>query len=198
MLDSPAASDLLQSPGDGRTIPSGRFVDNVLLGLHARTHRTTDESNNKDSEDALEGDAAEDADAIDPGADDFWDGEDVNIEDEVGPREDIVSIAYSCDSLAFLHSGEFSISDHDLNILRPFAMKIRNNITNLAFNDMSYIFSKAGMENIAKTRSLVRSLSRFEPIRFACCINSCICYAGPYAKLDKCPKCGTSRLNKSG
>jgi hypothetical protein len=91
LLDSPAASDLLQSPGDGRTIPSGRFVDNVLLGLHARTHRTTDESDNEDSEDALEGDAAEDADTIDPGADDFWDGEDVDIEDEVGPREDIVS-----------------------------------------------------------------------------------------------------------
>ena len=54
------------------------------------------------------------------------------------------------------------------------------------------------MENIAKTRLLVRSLARFEPVRFACCINSCICYAGPYAELDECPKCGASRLNESG
>jgi hypothetical protein len=63
---------------------------------------------------------------------------------------------------------------------------------------MSYNFSKAGMENLAKTRSHVRALSRFEPVKFACCINSCICYTGPYADLDKCPKCGTSRLNESG
>ena len=65
--------------------------DNVLLGLHARTHRTTDESDNEDSEDALEGDAAEAADTIDPGTDDFWDGEDVDIEGEVDPRKDVVS-----------------------------------------------------------------------------------------------------------
>ncbi len=77
-------------------------------------------------------------------------------------------------------------------------MKIRNNLTDLAFNDMSCIFSKAGMENLAKTRSHVRSLSRIEPVRFACCINSCICYTGPYAELDECPQCGTSRLSKSG
>ena len=63
----------------------------MLLGLHAQTHRTTDESDNEDSEDTLEGDAAEDADTIDPRADDFWDGEDVDIEDEVGPHEDNVS-----------------------------------------------------------------------------------------------------------
>ena len=90
-LDPPATLDLLQSPGDGRTLPSGRFVDNVLLSLHTRTHRTTDESDNEDSEDALEGDAAEAADTIDPGTDDFWDGEDVDIEGEVDPRKDVVS-----------------------------------------------------------------------------------------------------------
>jgi hypothetical protein len=88
--------------------------------------------------------------------------------------------------------------DHDLDILRPFAMKIRNNLTASTFNEMLYTFSKAGMENLAKTRSHVRALSRFEPVVFACCINSCICYAGQYAELDECPKCGTSRLNESG
>jgi len=77
-------------------------------------------------------------------------------------------------------------------------MKIRNNLTDLAFNDVSYLFSKAGMENLAKTRAHVRSLSRIEPVRFASCINSCICYTGPYTELDECPKCGTSRLNESG
>lgn len=77
-------------------------------------------------------------------------------------------------------------------------MKIRNNLTASTFHEMSYNFSKAGMENLAKTRSHVRALSRFEPVKFACCINSCICYTGSYADLEECPKCGTSRLNESG
>jgi hypothetical protein len=68
------------------------------------------------------------------------------------------------DSLAFLRLGKFSISGHNLDILRPFAMKIRNNLTDLAFNDILCIFSKAGMENLAKMRSHVRSLSHIEPI----------------------------------
>ena len=40
--------------------------------------------------------------------------------------------------LAFLCSGEFSISDHDPDILRPFGMKIRNNLTASIFHEMSY------------------------------------------------------------
>ena len=100
--------------------------------------------------------------------------------------------------LLFLCPDKSSISDYDLDILHPFGMKIRNNLTVSTFHEMSYNFSKAGMENLAKTRSHVRALSRFEPMIFACCINSCICYASPYADLDKCPKCETSRLNESG
>ncbi len=103
-----------------------------------------------------------------------------------------------CDSLAFLCSGESFISDYDLDILHLFTMKIRNNLTASTFHEMSYNFSKAGMESLAKTRSHVRVLSCFGPVKFACCINSCICYTGPYADLDKCPKCGTLSLNESG
>ena len=102
------------------------------------------------------------------------------------------------DLVAFLCPGELSISDHDLDILRPFGMKIRNNLTASTFDEMSHNFSKAGMVNLAKTRSHVRALSRFEPVKFACCINSCICYTGPDANLDECPKCKTSRLDESG
>jgi hypothetical protein len=35
-------------------------------------------------------------------------------------------------------------------------------------------------------------------MQFACCLNSCICYTGPYAKLDECPKCKMLRLDESG
>jgi hypothetical protein len=78
LLDPPPALNLLQSSGDARTEASGLFIDNVLLNLHARTHRTTDQSNDEDSEEALEGD-------------DFWDGEDVAMEGDVDPHEAFVS-----------------------------------------------------------------------------------------------------------
>ena len=90
-LDPPAASDLPQSPVYTRAIPSGRFVDDVLLRLHTRTHQATDESDNEDSEDASGGDAAEAANSTDPETDGFSIEEDVDTEDEVDPRKGIVS-----------------------------------------------------------------------------------------------------------
>ena len=77
-------------------------------------------------------------------------------------------------------------------------MKIRHNLAASTFDEMSYNFSKAGMENLTKTRSHVRALSCFKPVEFTCCINSCICYTRPYADLDECPNCKTSRLNEYG
>lgn len=90
-LDPPAASNLVQSPESTPAIPSGRLVNDVLLNLQTRTHRATDESDNEDSEDALEEDAAEATESIGPGTDDFWNGEDVDTEDDVDSRRGIVS-----------------------------------------------------------------------------------------------------------
>ena len=87
-LDPPVDFDLPRSPEDARTVPSHCFVNDVLLDLHARTHRTTDESDDEGSEDALEEGAVEAADSIDPGTDDR---EDVDMEGEVDPREGVVS-----------------------------------------------------------------------------------------------------------
>jgi hypothetical protein len=78
-------------PEDARTEASGLLVDDALLNLYARTHRTTDQSDDEDSEDAFEGDAVEAADYGDQETDVLWDGEDVAVEDDVDPREGIVS-----------------------------------------------------------------------------------------------------------
>jgi hypothetical protein len=89
--DVSAASSLLQPPGDAPTNAPSHLVDDVLRNFHARTHWTTDKSDNKDSEDTLEGDAVEAADSIGPKTDDFWNREDVDMEGDVDPREGIVS-----------------------------------------------------------------------------------------------------------
>jgi hypothetical protein len=91
LLDLSAVSSLLQPPGDAPTNAPSHLVDDVLRSFHAQTHRTTDESNNRDSEDALKGDAVEAANSIGPKTDDFWNREDVDMEGDVNPREGIVS-----------------------------------------------------------------------------------------------------------
>jgi len=89
-FDPPAAStNLPQSPGYIRSIPSSQFVNDVPLNLHTRTHQAIDESDNK-SEDTLDGDAAEATDPTSPGTDGLWNGEDVDMEDKVDPHEGIV------------------------------------------------------------------------------------------------------------
>jgi len=90
-LDLPGALNLLQSPGYACTIPSSCVVDNTLLNLHAQTYQATNESDNKDSEDALKGDAAEAIDSVDPGTNNLWNKEDFGTEEEVDPHEDVVS-----------------------------------------------------------------------------------------------------------
>ena len=90
-LDVPEASNLLQSPGYACTIPSGHVVDDILLNIYAQTHQATDESNNKDSEDAPEGDATGAADSIGRGTGNLWNGEDIDTEEEEDPCGDVIS-----------------------------------------------------------------------------------------------------------
>jgi hypothetical protein len=70
-------------------MPSSRFIEDVLLNLHSWTHRTTNKSDDEDSDNALEGDAAKASDTTDPRTDESSDEEDV--EDEVDPHEGIIS-----------------------------------------------------------------------------------------------------------
>lgn len=91
LMDPPEASNSHQLLEDVRTEASGHFVADALLNLHTRTHRATNQSDDEGSEDALERDAVEDADFIDSENDDFWNGEDVDMEDDVDSREGIIS-----------------------------------------------------------------------------------------------------------
>jgi hypothetical protein len=91
LLNPPPASNILQSSGDALTEVSGPSVDNILLDLHARTHRTTDQSDDEDCEDALEGGAVEAAGSVDHETDDSWSGEEVAMEGDADSREGIVS-----------------------------------------------------------------------------------------------------------
>ena len=72
------------------TVLSRHFADDILLDLHDQAHRTTDETDDENSEDAHKGDADEAADTIDPRTDDFWNREDIDTEGEVDLHEGVI------------------------------------------------------------------------------------------------------------
>jgi tnp2 family transposase len=47
-------------------------------------------------------------------------------------------------------------------------------------------------------KKLVRSLSGFQPVRYSCCINGCVCFVGPYEDLTECPNCEEARFKANG
>jgi len=90
LLNPTTALSLLQPPRDACTKASSDFVEGILLNLHTRTHQSTDQSDNEDFEDALEGGAVEAAHSIDPKTDDLWNGENIDLEDDVDLHEGVV------------------------------------------------------------------------------------------------------------
>ena len=44
----------------------------------------------------------------------------------------------------------------------------------------------------------VRSLAGFRPVHYSCCINSCVCFVGPYEDLIECPNCEEARFKANG
>ena len=77
--------------------------------------------------------------------------------------------------------------------MRQFAYKIKHNLTEAAFNDLPKVFPRSNAKSWQATSTHVRRLSGFQPVRYDCCPNSCICYTGPYEKKDACPVCGAAR-----
>ena len=54
------------------------------------------------------------------------------------------------------------------------------------------------MASLKTTLKRVQFLAGFQPERYDCCINSCICFTGPYVDLTTCPTCNTDRLKPNG
>jgi hypothetical protein len=59
----------------------------------------------------------------------------------------------------------------------------------------SLLCSSLRLPNWGETKSRTAFLSGLDPILYNCCPNSCCCYVVPYAELDRCPYCNTSRYN---
>ena len=76
--------------------------------------------------------------------------------------------------------------------------KIQERLTKKAFNKLPLMFSSANVESFKKTEHRVQYLSGFQPVLYDRCINSCVCYTGPYEQLTECPVCSAKRLDDEG
>jgi hypothetical protein len=48
------------------------------------------------------------------------------------------------------------------------------------------------------TKKRVRLLAGFQPLRYSCCIHSCVCFTGPYENLSECLNCNEARYGANG
>ena len=86
----------------------------------------------------------------------------------------------------------------DLTLLRAYTLKVEDGITNATFNKLRFAFPQAPLDSIKSTEKRVQFLSGFQPVRYACCISSCVCFTGPFETLQQCPKCKADRYKADG
>ncbi|KIL55902.1 hypothetical protein M378DRAFT_182110 [Amanita muscaria Koide BX008] len=73
------------------------------------------------------------------------------------------------------------LDEDDKALLRAYAYKVDEKLTDKAYNKLPYVFPSASCETLKRTEARVQYLSGFQPIRYDRCINTCICYTGPVA-----------------
>ena len=86
----------------------------------------------------------------------------------------------------------------DIAICKAFAWLVRSRVSKQMFSKIPEGLSgfvKNTLPSPHVLRARARELAEVEPVRYNCCIKSCICYAGHYRHLDKCPRCNESRFS---
>ena len=85
-----------------------------------------------------------------------------------------------------------------MTLLRAYTLKVEDGITNATFNKLRFAFPQALLDTIKSTEKRVQFLSGFQPVRYSCCVSSCVCFTGPYEDLQQCPKCNADRYKADG
>src|SRR5271154_7105109 len=97
----------------------------------------------------------------------------------------------------FLLEGKI-LDENDLTLLRAYALKVEDGVTNATFNKFRFAFPQAPLNSIKSTEKRVQFLSGFRPVRYSCCPSSCVCFTGPYETLQQCLKCKADHYKADG
>ncbi|RDX40487.1 hypothetical protein OH76DRAFT_1387642, partial [Lentinus brumalis] len=95
-----------------------------------------------------------------------------------------------------------NLAEDDQELLRAFALKVQDFLSEATFDKFQRTFrSSRNLGSARQARRRIEFLSGLEPVRYDCCINSCVSYANPaYASLTRCPKpkCEEPRYTADG
>lgn len=93
--------------------------------------------------------------------------------------------------------GKF-LGESDLSMLRIYTLKVEDHLSDRTFNRLPKAFPNTSHDTLKMTKKRVRSLAGFRPVRYSCCVNSCVCFVGPYENLTECPNCKEARCMANG
>ncbi|CDO71844.1 hypothetical protein BN946_scf184939.g68 [Trametes cinnabarina] len=189
---------------DGAVHDSGRTGQAVIDELREELRLAHEQQSFKTTVEDVSSDEEESSFGED-GDDDMWDWDAAELEEvEYDEDEDV----YSTDMGAWdrLHGRfmqevaelENQLSDEDKAILRAFAFHVKNNLSEEAFAELPQVFPAAGLPSLHKIKARLTFLSGVNAQYYDCCINSCMAYTGPFADLNECAYCRTSRLDSYG
>ncbi|KAJ7917801.1 hypothetical protein B0H13DRAFT_2322008 [Mycena leptocephala] len=154
-------------------------------GVWSNKHRVTMEDEEEDDPDAamyMDADLGEEDDGLE-GEEDFWGDEDQYYDEY--------------EELYGLPAAE-ELTEEDLAILRAFALKTEDHLTNATFEKLPYTFPTANIQTLKVTKARIEFLAEFKPVAYDCCPGSCCCYVGPHANEQKCPYCNEPRFEANG
>lgn len=91
------------------------------------------------------------------------------------------------------------LSPADLRDIRAHNYKVDVNLGARAFEKLSRAFPQLDdLPSLKRLQSRMTFLSGVKPKPFDCCINSCVCFVGPFAEEVDCPECHEPRRNSQG
>ena len=95
-------------------------------------------------------------------------------------------------------AGARILAEEDINLLKAASLKVQDYLSEATFDKFRVTFATPGLCSSQQARRRIDFLAEFKPVRYHCCVNSCIAYTGPaYAGLTACPKCNEPRYHDS-
>ena len=92
----------------------------------------------------------------------------------------------------------WELSEDDLDTVRAFALKVKDHLSDKTYERFPYAFPRHSLPSARQSRRRMEQLAGFKTVLYDCCINSCLCYTGPYNDLDQCLYCQEPRHNADG
>lgn len=88
------------------------------------------------------------------------------------------------------------MSPDDMTNIRGFNYKVDADLSATSYDKLRRAFpSLNDLLTHQRLQTRMAYLSGLQPVRYHCCVNSCVCFTGPYSSLTHCPFCNENRYN---